>query len=208
MTPRLVGLTGGIGSGKSTVAHLLMQWGYPVYVADQRARELMRTNKDLRIAITEAFGHEAYLPDGSPNRVWLAQQVFQNPGQLARLNALVHPAVASDTEHWLTTEATRAGKPLAFKEAAILFESGAYRHCTGGVLYVWAPRWLRTRRVMRRDGTTLRAVHARMRNQWPDGWLRPRADWIIYSNGSRALEPQLMAALRWLAWRNGVTLPA
>lgn len=208
MTPRLVGLTGGIGSGKSTVAQLLMQWGYPVYVADQRARELMRTDVALRKAITALFGAEAYLTDGSPNRPWIAQHVFRNPQLLGQLNALVHPAVAADTRRWLKEEAAPTGMPLAFKEAAILFESGAYHHCTGGVLYVWAPRWLRTRRVIRRDGTTPRAVHARMRNQWPDAWLRPRADWVVINNGTRALAPQLKAALTWLAWRNGVTLRA
>ncbi len=168
-----VGLTGGIGSGKSTVAGYFRELGVPVYDSDSRARVLMERNPSLRHQIESLLGAEAYLGD-LLNRQYVAARVFDNPALLASLNALVHPQVRLDFLEW--SEGQQA--PYVVQEAAILFENGAYRQLDRVVL-VTAPERTRLRRVMKRDGATEQAVRARMNNQWDDVRKIPLADFVI-----------------------------
>jgi dephospho-CoA kinase len=190
--PRQIGITGGIGSGKSTVCRLFETLGVPVYYADDRAKRLMQEDALLRSAIAERFGPEVYATDGSLRRAELATLVFGDPEALADLNALVHPAVFRDAAAW--SEAQR-GHPYVLREAALLFESGSWR-LVDEVVVVWAPEALRVHRVMARDGVTEAEVRARMDRQWPDEEKRRRADHVITNDGSVPLIPQVWALHR------------
>ena len=168
-----VGLTGGIGSGKSTVAGFFRALGIPVYDSDLRARDLMQHDEGLRNGIEQLLGKSAYR-DGLLDRNHIASMVFEDQGLLQRLNALVHPAVRSDFENWSGEQDT----PYVIQEAAILIENGAYRDLDRMIL-VTAPVEERIRRVMERDTVNREAVLSRMRNQWSDADKIPLADFVI-----------------------------
>ena len=180
---RKVGITGGIGSGKTTVCKIFETLGIPVYYADDRAKWLMAHDPALKASIVAAFGAEAYRTDGALNRAFLAEAVFGDAAQLKRLNALVHPAVGRDAEAW---HAQQTGVPYTLKEAALLFESGSYRRLDK-VITVFAPRELRLQRIMRRDGARREQVEARMAHQLPEEEKVRRADYVIYNDGRAPL---------------------
>ncbi|RMF24535.1 MAG: dephospho-CoA kinase [Bacteroidetes bacterium] len=192
--PLKVGITGGIGSGKTTVCRIFELLGVPVYYADERAKWLMTHDPELRHRIRERFGTEAYLPDGTLNRAFLAKQVFHDPEKLRGLNALVHPAVHADAARW-HLEQSRKGASYTLREAALLFESGSYRHLDR-MIVVTAPEELRIRRVMQRDGVSREAVRARMRHQWPEAEKAARADFLIQNDGEHLLLPQVLRVHR------------
>ena len=171
--PKTIGLTGGIGSGKSRVARLFSSLGVPCYIADQRAKALMGSDESLKRAIVDCFGPQAY-KGKELNRHYLAEIVFQNPKQLAKLNALVHPVVAVDYQDWLSEQDT----PYVIKEVAILFETGGHQSVDKSIL-ITAPKDIRIARVMQRDNCTKEAVVARMANQWDDDRRIPLADIVI-----------------------------
>ncbi len=186
-----IGITGGIGSGKTTVCKIFETLDIPIYYADDRAKMLMTTDKNLVEDIKKLFGEEAYLPDGSLNRKLISEKAFSNPLILNELNALVHPVVLSDGEAWHKAQ-TQA--PYTLKEAAILFESGSYKY-VDKIITVFAPQNVRLERVILRGGGTLsRAdVEARMAKQMSEEEKMQRADFIIYNDGSQLLLPQVMA---------------
>ncbi len=179
---RTLGVTGGIGSGKSTVCRLLEALGARVFYADEEAKRLMTEDPTLRRAIVEVFGPESYLPDGRLNRSYLAERVFRDPEALRRLNALVHPRVLAVFEQ-AREQAAREQVPLLVLEAALLFESGADR-LVDHVLVVDAPEAERIRRVVARDGVTPEQVRARMQHQLPPEELRRRADFVLENTGA------------------------
>lgn len=168
-----VGLTGGIGSGKTTVAGLFAELGVPVYNSDKEAKRLMRDDAKLKGQILDLFGQQAYR-DGELNRRHLAEVVFSNPDQLKQLNALVHPAVRNDFNRW---SAAQQG-PYVIQEAAILFENGSYPAFDHMIL-VTAPRQLRISRLKERDGSTEAEIMARMGQQWEDAKKVPLAHFVI-----------------------------
>jgi len=168
-----VGLTGGIGSGKSTVAGYFRDLGIPVYDSDTRARELMEGLPSLRDDITALLGPGAYT-NGRLNRAYIAERVFNDPDLLAALNTLVHPAVRSDFQQWSLQQQA----PYVLQEAAVLFENGGYKRLDHTIL-VTAPESTRVRRVMKRDQASREAVLARMKNQWDDLRKIPLADFVI-----------------------------
>ncbi len=184
---RIIGITGGIGSGKSTVCSIFAELGIPIYYADDRAKAVMNEDGELKTAITSVFGPDAY-PDGRLDRAFLATQVFRSSERLAQLNALVHPAVAKDLMKWV---ADNAHHPYVIKEAAILFESGAYRAVQETVL-VTAPEAVRIARVMLRDGVTEAEVRQRMSHQWPEERKAAMADHIVVNDGRSLLIPQVL----------------
>ncbi len=184
---RIIGITGGIGSGKSTVCGIFAELGIPIYYADERAKAVMNEDAELKAVIISAFGPEAY-SDGRLDRAFLAAQVFSSAERLAQLNALVHPAVAKDFMKWV---ADNAHHPYVIKEAAILFESGAYRAVQETVL-VTAPEAVRVARVVLRDGVTEAEVRQRMAHQWPEERKVAMADHIIVNDGSILLIPQIL----------------
>lgn len=191
-----IGITGGIGSGKSFVCNLFEQFGYKVYAADARARHLMTSDAELIAGVKELFGAEAYLDDGSLNRGLIGGIVFQNERMLAKLNALVHPATGRDFERWCK-EISDTGyqKPFVLKEAAILFESGSHKSADG-VIAVYAPKSLRLQRAMQRDGAKAEAIQHRMAKQWPESQKLGRADFILINDGVHHLLPQIRAAMQ------------
>ncbi len=177
-----VGVTGGIGSGKSTVCELFEELGAPVYYSDERARELMNSREEIRCAIVELLGDGAYRGD-TLNNGYVAGRVFDDKGLLASLNAIVHPAVASDFEAWALSFARR---PYIILESAILFESG-FDKLIDRVVTVSAPETLRIERVViRSDGKASREdTMRRMANQMTDAEREARADRRIENSGSR-----------------------
>lgn len=184
---RIIGITGGIGSGKTTVCGIFAEFGVPIYYADDRAKAVMVEDADLMASIVDAFGAEAY-QDGKLNRPFLALQVFSSEKKLAKLNSLVHPAVAKDFMRWVVAHEKF---PYVIKEAAILFESGAYKAVQETVL-VTAPEDLRIQRVVQRDGVDEREVRQRMANQWPEERKVELADHIILNDGHQLLIPQVL----------------
>lgn len=195
-----VGITGGIGSGKTTVCRLFELLGAPVYYADERARYLMHHDVAVRSAIVDAFGAEAYTPSGELDRAYLAQLAFADPQQLQALNAIVHPAVAEDEARW---QVAQEGVPYTLKEAAILFESGSYKN-VDRVIVVYAPRELRLARAMQRDGASAEAIEARMAKQMPEEEKLQHADYIVHNDGQQMLIPQVWALHRALLDRQAV----
>ena len=157
-----VGITGGIGSGKSTVCDMLSGYGIAVYVADDRAKELMTESEQLRSALVAAFGEATY-DGGKLNRAYLAESVFSNTEALARLNAIVHPAVMADFDRWAEEQ---EGEYVVL-ESAILFEAGLDDRVDTTVA-VMAPKDIRLQRAMLRDGATREQIERRMDNQLSD----------------------------------------
>lgn len=192
-----LGVTGGIGSGKSTVCRLFEALGARVFYADHEAKRLMTEDPALRQAILDAFGPESYQPNGQLNRAYLAERVFDDPNALRRLNALVHPHVLHAFQE-ARKQATRAQVPLLILEAALLFESGADR-LVDHVLVVDVPEAERIRRVVARDGIPPEKVRARMQHQLPPEILRARADFVLENTGSlEQLRQQVEALYRHL----------
>ena len=182
-----IGITGGIGSGKSYVAQIFKALGVPFYDADKEAKAIMTRSASLRTAIIEAFGAAAYFPDGSLNKSYLAEHAFKDEESTKRLNALVHPAVIQDALDW-SNQQTSA---YSLKEAALLFESGSYKTLDYTLLVV-APLDLRIQRVRARDQATEEQVRARIDKQMPDAEKEKLADFIIVNDGVQALLPQVL----------------
>lgn len=183
-----VGITGGIGSGKTTVCKIFEQLDIPIYYADDRAKVLMVEDTQLVKEIKALLGTEAYTEDGQLNRAYVADIVFQNPDKLSQLNALVHPAVAKDGEDW---QKKQQNTPYTLKEAALLYEAGSYR-ALDKMICVVAPQELRIERVMKRDQVDRAAVQARMDKQWPQAKKARLSDFLIYNDGNQSLILQVM----------------
>ena len=182
-----VGVTGGIGSGKTLVCNVLEKLGIPVYRADIEARRLMEEDSELVGQIVELFGEEAYI-GGALNRSYLAGRVFGDGEQLRGLNGVVHPAVRRDYHRWLDQQ---SGAPYVVEEAAILFESGASRFMDL-VVMVYAPEALRIKRVMIRDGVGEEAVKKRMEHQMDEEEKRSKADLVIINDENSRLLPRIL----------------
>ncbi|WP_423819122.1 dephospho-CoA kinase [Salinimicrobium sp. TIG7-5_MAKvit] len=170
---KVVGLTGGIGSGKTTVAGFFKELGIPVFIADDEAKLLMVSNSEVKSAVQALFGELSYI-NGLPERKYIASKVFGDRGKLEQLNAIIHPAVARHFESWKEEQVA----PYVIYEAAILFESGGYKKCDFNLL-VTAPLDRRIERLKKRDKSTLEEIEARMNNQWSDEEKAKLADFII-----------------------------
>jgi len=180
-------LTGNIGAGKTTVAYQFAQLGIPCYFADAAAKRLMTEDESLIASLKEQFGPATYHPDGTLNRAYLAKEAFGNDASLARLNALVHPAVHRDAAKW------RSAQTAAYTlyEAAIVFELGREKGFDG-VIVVAAPESVRRTRVRARDKVTAAQFAARAAKQWPDEKKESAADYLIYNDGKQLLLPQIL----------------
>lgn len=170
----IVGITGGIGSGKSTLSERFRNAGFPVYDTDKAARRLQNEDSVLREQIIGVFGPESYT-GRELNRKYVASLVFEKPELLSRLNELVHPAVRNDFQIWA---ARHSDSQLLFLECAILFEGG-FNRFTNKIIVVSASEDERIARVVRRDGLTPDQVKSRMKNQLPDSEMRSKADLIV-----------------------------
>ncbi len=193
-----IGLTGGIGAGKSVVRQLFSVLGVPTIDADARAKWLMAHDQPLRAALIAEFGPHVYTPDGQLDRAALAERAFADPSTLTRLNALVHPAVGRDFAAWLSQQA-RAGAAYIIKEAAILFEADIARSLDL-VITVAAPEAVRLGRVLARDPhRTAADVRAIMARQLPEEERQRRADVVLWNDGRQPLLAPVLALDA--AWR-------
>lgn len=181
-----VGITGGMGSGKTTVARLFSLLDVPVYFADDMAKKLMNEDDVLRLKIIKIFGQQAYNEAGL-NRTFIAQSAFSNPDMLLRLNEAVHPEVIQHCEDWMN----RQKGPYALKEAALIFESGSDKHLDL-VIGVYAPKDVRIARIMQRDKAERPSIEARMNRQMDEDDKMKRCDYVIINNEQEALIPQVL----------------
>ena len=187
--PLLVGITGGIGSGKSTVCKLFTLLGVPVYTADDRAKWLMSHDTTLKEKILAAFGAESYHSTGELNRGYLAETVFSNPEKVTSLNALVHPAVGKDFALWVSQQ----NAPYLIKEAALLFETGAAKELDF-VINISSPLRVRMARVLLRDPQrTEEQVNQIINQQLRDEEKNELADFSIKNSDNKLLLPQVIA---------------
>jgi dephospho-CoA kinase len=184
--PLKVGLTGGIGSGKTTVARIFEVLGIPVYYADETARHIMNEDTQLKKEIIKSFGEQSYI-EGKLNREYLASIVFQDKTKLGRLNALVHPATIRHSVQWMKQQTG----PYAIREAALIFESGVQGQLDY-VIGVCAPVELRIERAMKRDNLTREQVMERMDRQINETIKMRLCDFVIVNDGKTALIPQVM----------------
>lgn len=173
---KILGLTGGIGSGKTTVAGFFKELGVPVFIADDEAKILMNSDPELKTKIKEVFGDKAYKND-SLDRKFIANQVFKDKNLLEQLNSIVHPAVG---KHFLKWKQHQHSAYVVY-EAAILFEKGGYKQCDRNLL-ITAPLGVRVERLVARDQATPEEIEARMNNQWSDDKKAALADFIIENN--------------------------
>jgi dephospho-CoA kinase len=184
-----IGITGGIGSGKTTVCRIFEKLGIPIYYADDRAKTLMTEDADLIKGVKNLFGNAAYFEDGSLNRQLISETAFSNPLILNALNAIVHPAVRLDGERWHDAQ---TGAPYTLKEAALHFESGGYK-LMDKMICVVAPKELRIERVLGRGGLNRVEIEARIAKQLPDEDKVKQSDFVINNDGIHGLIPQVMA---------------
>ena len=181
-----IGITGGIGSGKSTVSHIFETLGIPVYYADDAAKKLMNEDEGLKQQVQQQFGDAAYT-NGHLDRAFLSAQVFKNPDKLAMLNAMVHPATIADAAKWMQQQSA----PYAIKEAALIFESGAQENLDK-VIGVFAPKAVRIKRVMGRDGIAREEVMARINKQINETIKMRLCDYVITNDEQQMLIPQVL----------------
>lgn len=181
-----IGLTGGIGSGKTTVAKVFETLGIPVYYADDAARRLLNTNEELKEKVMYHFGDGAYT-NGALNRKYLADIVFNNKEKLDLLNSLTHPITIQDAEEWMN----RQTAPYAIKEAALLFESGAAEKLDY-IIGVYAPQHIRVKRVMDRDHLSTEEVVKRISRQIDEEMKMKLCNFVITNNGQQLVLPQVM----------------
>lgn len=183
-----VGITGGIGSGKSTVSRIFELLGIPVYYADTAAKEIMQTDEALKTAVKEHFGADIYGPDGKLDRAALGKIVFNDKDKLELLNSIVHPATIRHSDEW----ANRQTSPYVIKEAALLFESGSFQYLDK-IIGVFAPQPMRIERVMKRDHVTREEVLARINKQIDDNIKMRLCDYVIHNDEQQMVIPQVLA---------------
>ena len=187
---KLIGITGGIGAGKTIVCSIIHAMGYPVFSSDKESKIILNTDPEVIKAITALFGNKAYT-NGSLNRPYIAEKVFNDRQLLEQINAIAHPAVRKAFDQWASKQPTS----IVFNEAAIIFETGGYKQFDANVL-VTAPQATRLARVMTRDGISAEAVQQRMSKQWTDEEKRKLADFEIVNDGKMMLIPQVLQLIK------------
>jgi dephospho-CoA kinase len=184
--PLKIGITGGIGSGKTHVAQIFMKMGVPIYFADERAKWLMSTNLIIIKKTVQLFGPNAYQND-SLNRAYIANKIFKNKLLLEKLNAIVHPEVSADFKKWVDSQKA----PYVLKEAALLIESGSFKDLDA-ILTIDAPIDVRIKRAAYRDRQTEKEIERRIKNQLPNNIKVNAADFVINNDGYTPLLPQVI----------------
>ena len=187
-----IGVTGGIGSGKSIVCKALEALGYPVFYSDIEAKKLMHQSATAKLGLQNILGEEAYI-NGELNKAFIATTIFTNPELKNQVNDLIHPLVRSAFTSWASAQ----NNTLVFNEAAILFETGSYKQFDATLL-VTADRETRIKRVMARDHISKEEVETRMKNQWEDEKKIPLADFVIYNDDKKLILPQLITIIETL----------
>lgn len=181
-----IGLTGGIGSGKTTVAQIFKLLGIPVYYADEAAKKMMNENEDLKQQIIQHFGEESYT-EGVLNKQYLAATVFSNSEKTILINSIIHPATIADAEKWMSEQTA----PYAVKEAALIFEAGAEK-MLDLVIGVYSPENLRIQRVINRNNIYRETVITRIKNQMDDELKMSLCDVVLINDETQLLIPQVI----------------
>ncbi|MFW5823322.1 MAG: dephospho-CoA kinase [Tangfeifania sp.] len=184
----IIGITGGIGSGKSTVCTVFKLLKVPVFEADKVAKELLDTHPEIKSGLVHRFGQNICTENGTIDRRKLAEIIFNDESQLKKMNQLVHPAVRNEFKEWV---AKHEQYPYVIHEAAILFESGFYRMMDYTIL-VSAPREQRIKWVMKRDGVSRQQVEERMKNQMPEEEKQKLATRVLKNNNQQLLIPEII----------------
>ncbi|WP_395625361.1 dephospho-CoA kinase [Daejeonella sp.] len=184
-----IGITGGIGSGKTTVCKVFELLGIPVFYADNVAKSIMQTDLQLKNEILSAFGPQSYSIDGLLNRSYISSIVFKDELQLKRLNSIVHPAVFRAFDQWIVNQ---SGAPYILKEAALLFESESYKMCDLSILVI-SPDAIRIRRVIARDHISKEEIVLRMKRQFTDEQKMKLADQVLINDENCLLIPQILS---------------
>lgn len=187
-----VGITGGIGAGKSLICSIISSMGYPVFNSDLEARKLLNTDLTIKRQIIDLFGKASY-QNNELNRPYIAQQVFDDKQLLEQLNQLIHPAVRQSFSAWINLQTSQ----LVFNEAAILFETGGYKSYDYTIL-VTADTETRIKRVLKRDKTDRKAIEKRMNNQWSGEQKKELANFVIDNNDNVLLLPQVLQIINQL----------
>ena len=185
----VVGLTGGIGSGKSTVAKMFEDLNIPVYYADDEAKKLMLKSKIIKRKLTTRFGNEVYL-NNEPNKPFLANLIFTNKDNLEFVNSVVHPKIKQHFKRWINKQTKKDTSKYIIQENAILFENGS-NVLFDKIIAVTAPKDLRIKRVIRRDNSTKKQVLDRMKNQWSDEEKVEKSDFIIDNVNLKSTKKQV-----------------
>ena len=186
-----IGITGGIGSGKTLVGNLFSFFGVPVFNADLEAKKILDSNIDVRAKLISTFGQSIYLPNHTIDRKKLASLIFNNKYLLKQVNEIIHPEVRQTFLNWSEMQTTS----VVLYEAAILFESGHYRNMDLNIVVV-ADEEIRLKRVIRRDSVSMEQVQQRMANQWKDEDKIGVSNFVIYNNGRELIIPQVLEILK------------
>jgi len=186
-----VGLTGGIGSGKSTITQLLTTIGVPVYISDIRSKELTQNNCEIRQGLKEILGNDIYGADGTLNKKKMAQMIFNDKALLERVNGLIHPIVHKDFDMW-AAEQEKRGVPYVVNEAAIMVENGGYKRMDK-LIVITAPLEQRIARTMARDNASREQILSRINNQMPDEEKTKKADYVITTDDKHFILPEILA---------------
>lgn len=183
---KIVGLTGGIGSGKTTVAKAFQALGVPIYIADEEAKKLMNSSKVLKRQLINLFGEKAYV-DNSLNKPFIADIIFNDASYLQKMNSIVHPKVGAHFKKWVSKQQA----DYVIKEAAILFENNGYKQCDY-IIVVTAPKDLRIERLLKREPTTKEKIEAVMNNQWSDEAKIKLSDFVIDNTAIEHMKAQVL----------------
>lgn len=187
MNPKLfIGITGGIGSGKTTVCQHFSALGVPIYYTDVRAKALVMSDQNLKNDIIKYFGNEAYLDDGSYNTRYISNIVFKNNSKLTVLNEIIHPAVLADAKKWQKLQ----NAPYAIKESALIFEQ-QLESSVDKIITVVAPTALRIERIQKRDNLTTEQIEQRIKNQLLDNIKVLKSDILIFNHANSDIEKQV-----------------
>jgi len=184
----IIGITGGIGSGKTTCCQIFECMGVPAYYADDRAKKLMTEHPDVINQVKALLGASAYHDHGELNREYIANKIFNDKALLQNMNDIIHPAVAQDAIAWANDQSSQ----YVIYEAALLVENGSYKNMTK-LIVVSCPEEIRIKRVMSRDHSTKAAVLSRMKNQLPESAKIKVADYTIDNSGEKSIIPQIFA---------------
>jgi len=188
-----IGLTGGIGSGKSTIARIIEILGYPVYISDARASTLINQEEEIKTSLTALFGENIYLPDGQLDKKRVATIIFNNKEAIKQVNGIVHPVVIRDFATWCSAQQS----PFVFFESAILFEAGL-EHLFDYIILISTEMETRIQRVMSRDCVSREKVIERINNQMPDEIKQSRSDFVIYNNDDSKVVQQILSIIHQL----------
>lgn len=186
MKKTLIGITGGIGSGKSIVSNILQIKGIPVYNADDESKRIIITDESLKSELIQILGKEIYFADGSLNRKLMAEKIFHDKDLITQVNHIIHPAVGKDFCRWAETQ----NSTIIATECALLFESGLNKRVDYSIM-VYAPLPIRIQRAMQRDNATQEQIEARIKNQMDDEKKRDLADFVIMNDNRTAILPQI-----------------